>query len=99
MHELRQRAQTLWPGLSVSAILAVAAMFLSEHHGTPVMLLALLLGMALNFLSKEGRCAAGIDFTARQVLRLGVALLGLRITAVQIAALGWQPIAMVVLSV
>ncbi|MDD2545700.1 MAG: putative sulfate exporter family transporter [Burkholderiaceae bacterium] len=99
MHDLQQRAQTLWPGLSVSAILAVAAMFLSEHHGTPVMLLALLLGMALNFLSQEGRCAAGIDFTARQVLRAGVALLGLRITAGQVMALGWEPVAMVVLAV
>jgi uncharacterized integral membrane protein (TIGR00698 family) len=32
-------------------------------------------------------------------LRVGVALLGLRITVVQIAALGWQPIALVLLSV
>ena len=94
----------LLPGLIISAVVAVAAMFLAEHHGAPVMLFALLLGMALNFLSQEEsgrktRSAAGIDFTARQVLRLGVALLGLRITTSQVLALGWQPVAMVVLAV
>jgi uncharacterized integral membrane protein (TIGR00698 family) len=60
---------------------------------------ALLLGMAMNFLSGEGPCAAGIEFTARQVLRIGVALLNLRITVGQIAELVWQPVAIVVLSV
>ena len=44
------------------------------------MLFALLLGMAMNFLSADGACTPGIEFTARQVLRIGVALLGLRIT-------------------
>lgn len=87
------------PGLLLSAVVAVAAMGLGAHYGAPVMLFALLLGMALNFLSQEGRSAPGIDFTARQVLRLGVALLGLRITTSQVVALGWEPVAMVVLSV
>jgi uncharacterized integral membrane protein (TIGR00698 family) len=87
------------PGLLVSAVVAVASLSLAEHHGAPVMLFALLLGMALNFLSHDGRCAAGIDFTAKQVLRVGVALLGLRITAAQVVALGWEPVAMVVVSV
>ena len=104
MTALRDRLQTLWPGLVVSGVVAVAAMFLAEHHGAPVMLLALLLGMALNFLTQpeagqHSRSAAGIDFTAKAVLRLGVALLGLRITLDQVLALGWQPIAMVVLAV
>jgi uncharacterized integral membrane protein (TIGR00698 family) len=63
------------------------------------MLFALLLGMAMNFLSGDGACKPGIEFTAKQVLRLGVALLGLRITLGQIAELGWQPVAIVVLSV
>ena len=87
------------PGMLVSAVVAVASLSLAEHYGAPVMLFALLLGMALNFLSQDGRCAAGIDFTAKQVLRTGVALLGLRITAVQVVALGWEPVAMVVVSV
>ena len=89
----------LAPGLLASGVLAAAAAFLSQHYGAPVMLMALLLGMAMNFLSAEGACVPGIEFTARTVLRVGVALLGLRITLVQIAALGWQPIALVLLSV
>ncbi|MDF3937046.1 YeiH family protein [Pseudomonas citronellolis] len=93
------RGRTLLPGLLVSAMVAAAATFLSEHYGAPVMLFALLLGLALNFLSADSACKAGIEFTAREVLRLGVALLGIRITLGQIAALGWQPVAMVVVLV
>ncbi|UXJ55323.1 YeiH family protein [Pseudomonas citronellolis] len=96
---LGTRSRTLLPGLLVSAMVAAAATFLSEHYGAPVMLFALLLGLALNFLSADGTCKAGIEFTAREVLRLGVALLGIRITLGQIAALGWQPVAMVVVLV
>jgi uncharacterized integral membrane protein (TIGR00698 family) len=93
------QARLLFPGVLACAVVAAASTFLSEHYGAPVMLFALLLGMAMNFLSGEGPCAAGIEFTARQVLRIGVALLGLRITVGQIAELGWQPVAIVVLSV
>ena len=87
------------PGVLACGVVAAAATFLSEHYGAPVMLFALLLGMAMNFLSAEGPCAAGIEFTARQLLRVGVALLGLRITVEQIAALGWHPVLLVVVSV
>jgi uncharacterized integral membrane protein (TIGR00698 family) len=87
------------PGLWISGVVAVAAVFLANHYGAPVMLFALLLGMALNFLSHDGPCKPGLDLVAKQVLRLGVALLGLRITLEQVVGLGWQPVAMVVVSV
>ncbi|KQV82616.1 hypothetical protein ASD15_09155 [Massilia sp. Root351] len=92
-------ARHLGPGVLVSAMVAAAAAFLSGHYGAPVMLFALLLGMALNFLSDDGKCKPGIEFSSREVLRLGVALLGLRLTVAQMAALGWKPVAMVVLIV
>ena len=95
----RPEAKALFPGVLACAVVAAAATFLSEHYGAPQMLFALLLGLAMNFLSGDGPCAAGIEFTARQVLRIGVALLGLRITFGQIAELGWQPAAIVVVSV
>lgn len=91
-----QRVRALAPGVVVSLIVGAAASFLSEHYGAPVMLFALLLGMALNFLAFDGPCKAGIEFTARTVLRLGVALLGMRITLDQIASLGWKPVVLVV---
>src|SRR5262245_7314048 len=93
------RGQELFPGVLACAVAATAATFLSEHYGAPVMLFALLLGMAMNFLSAEGPCRPGIEFTAKQLLRVGIALLGLRITVAQVAALGWEPVALVVLSV
>ena len=96
---IHSRTRELAPGFVVSLIVAAAASFLSEHYGAPVMLFALLLGMALNFLAGDGACKAGIEFTARSVLRIGVALLGMRITLEQMAALGWKPVALVVILV
>ena len=96
---IHSRTRELAPGFIVSLIVAAAASFLSEHYGAPVMLFALLLGMALNFLADDGPCKAGIEFTARTVLRIGVALLGMRITLEQMAALGWKPVALVVILV
>lgn len=89
----------IFPGLLVALLVAFAASFLSEHYGGPVMLFALLLGMPLYFLSQEGRCAAGIQVGARQVLRVGVALLGARITADAILGLGVAPIVVVLVAV
>lgn len=88
-----------WRGIALAAIVAIASLALADHYGAPVMLFALLLGMAVNFLSEDARAKAGIEFVAKQVLRWGVALLGLRITAAQVQSLGWQPVAMVVASV
>ena len=93
------RGRALFPGVLACAVVAAASTFLSQHYGAPVMLFALLLGMAMNFLSADGPCAPGIEFSARQVLRIGVALLGLRITIAQVVALGWQPVVLVVISV
>jgi uncharacterized integral membrane protein (TIGR00698 family) len=93
---LSGRARSLFPGVLACGVVAAAATFLSEHYGAPVMLFALLLGMAMNFLSTEGPCAPGIGFTGRDVLRIGVALLGLRITTDQVSALGWFPPLLVV---
>ncbi len=94
------KGRHLFPGVLACAVVAAASTFLSEHYGAPVMLFALLLGMAMNFLSgPDSPFRAGIEFTARTVLRIGVALLGLRITLGQVVDLGWQPLAIVVLAV
>src|SRR5688500_20159699 len=86
----------LWPGLLAALVIAAAAAFLADHYSGPVMLFALLLGMAMNFLSEVDRCKAGVSFASRTVLRLGVALLGFRITLGEGAALGWPPVLLVV---
>ena len=79
----------LWPGLLMSIVIAIASTFIADTRGGPTLLYALLLGMALNTVAGEGRAKPGVDFAARRILRLGVALLGARITFEQIGGLGW----------
>ena len=79
------------PGVLVCVTIAIAAAFLSQHYNAPVMLFALLLGMAFHFLAQEGRCVAGIDFAARRILRMGVLLLGAQITFAHIGRGVWIP--------
>ena len=85
----RNDLHSFWPGLLMSVVIAIAAGFIAEHRGGPTLLYALLLGMALNTVAAEGRAKPGVDFAARRILRLGVALLGARITFEQIGGLGW----------
>ena len=46
-----QRLSALFPGLLVALLIAVAGQFIAEHYGAPAMLMALLFGIALNFLT------------------------------------------------
>ncbi|QMW24561.1 putative sulfate exporter family transporter [Sandaracinobacteroides saxicola] len=96
---LRSAVQRVSPGASIAVLVALAAAWLSDHYGAPVMLFALLLGMAVNFAGQDKRMRPGIDFMARTVLRLGVALLGARITLEQAAALGGPTLAMATVGV
>ena len=96
---LSPSVKAYWPGLAVSAVVAIAATFLSLHYKASAMLFALLLGMALHFLAEEGRCLPGIQLASSLVLRTGVALLGLRVTFSQVEALGWGTVLLVVGSV
>lgn len=96
---LIETAQVVYPGVLVAITIALAATWLSQHYNAPVMLYGLLLGMAFHFLHEEGRCVAGIEFSSKAILRLGVALLGVRVTAEQIMSLGPAPILIVVVGV
>ena len=89
----------IYPGLAACLVIGLAASWLAQHYGAPVMLFALLIGMAFHFLHENGRCVAGIEFASRQILRIGVAMLGARITIEQIASLGILPVATVVVGV
>ena len=96
---LRAAASTIAPGIASTLIVALAATYLSDHYHAPPVIFSLLLGMALNQLSAEARYAPGINVSARTLLRISVALLGLRITFGQIGELGWSTAAMVMTTV
>ena len=86
-----RKAQKVFPGLMMCVVVALAAKLICEHFGAPVMLMALLIGMAFNFLTEDyGKCVAGIEFSAKALLRKGTAFLGLGITLQQIAATGHE---------
>nr|WP_309504213.1 putative sulfate exporter family transporter [uncultured Roseovarius sp.] len=91
------RIQRLFPGLAVSTLVAMTAQFLADHYGAPAMLMALLLGLALNFLAENGtRTRAGVEYSARTILRLGVVLLGARVSAQMLAELGAEMIGLII---
>lgn len=91
MNDLAVKCKNIWPGLGIATITGMAALFLGEHYNAPVMLFALLLGMAVSFLYQQDTpCSCGIDFTASTLLRAGVVLLGLRVALGDLIILGWQ---------
>ncbi|GAB5389940.1 MAG: putative sulfate exporter family transporter [Alphaproteobacteria bacterium] len=96
---LVQRGRSILPGLIIAGILALAARFLHEHYGAPAMLMAILLGMPLNFLATETKAAEGIAFSARTLLRIGVALLGVRISVEMVQQLGLPYLCLVIAGV
>lgn len=89
----------LAPGVLLAAMVAMAAQFLSDHYGAPVMLMAILLGMPLQFLSEDARTAPGIHFASRAILRVGVALLGIRVSGEMLQLIGPLNLALIVGSV
>lgn len=77
------------PGLAMTGVAALAAAYLSEHYGAPLMLMALLIGLAFNFTNADARLHAGLGFASKTLLRWGIVLVGLQVTFAQIAGLGW----------
>jgi len=96
---LKDRVNALFPGIAIAGLVAIAAQFLNEHYGAPSMLMAILLGMPLNFLSEENRTSEGIAFAARVLLRIGVALLGVRISVELVQTLGLPFLLLVIVGV
>jgi uncharacterized integral membrane protein (TIGR00698 family) len=87
------------PGTLLAGVVAMAATGVSALHGGPQLLYALFFGVAFHYLSTDTKAKPGIEFCSRHVLRLGVGLLGARITAAQIAGLGWSTAAIVIAAV
>ncbi|WP_353216506.1 putative sulfate exporter family transporter [Sandarakinorhabdus sp.] len=76
------------PGLLVALLATLAAASLADRYGAPLTLLALLVGLAMNFLSADQRLTPGLALASRELLRWAIVLVGARITLAQIMALG-----------
>ncbi len=86
-----ERWKNLWPGLSLCGIASIAAAWLSEHYGAPIILMGLLIGLSLNFAAAEPRTHAGLDMASKTCLRWGIVVLGTQVTLAQIGGLGPVP--------
>ena len=85
------------PGIMVAGALALVAGWIAGGLGDPLarnpVLVAMLFGLLLGTCMEcPGALRTGLDFTKRYLLRLGVMLLGFRITVVLLADLGIVPI-------
>jgi uncharacterized integral membrane protein (TIGR00698 family) len=92
----------LAPGVLLSALVAVLAVlgapWVARVITIPAMVLALLIGIALNAVAARPVFQPGLVFCVKTLLRWAVALLGLRIALGDIAALGLGTGIVVVLS-
>jgi uncharacterized integral membrane protein (TIGR00698 family) len=82
----------LGPGIALGLFLAALAYFPTQGTRVPTLLVALVLGMAAAFVLTKPTFKPGNDLLAKPLLRVGVALMGFRITISDLQALGWQPL-------
>ncbi|MFK8051387.1 MAG: YeiH family protein [Woeseiaceae bacterium] len=86
----------LMPGIALAGCVAFIAYVAQSWLGYSVMLYALLLGMPLYRIGARERFNPGIVFSAKKILRFGVALLGLRLTLGDVVSLGLPTLALVI---
>lgn len=93
---------TLWPGIALTAAIAAAAFGLRQlpYMGAlSPMILAILIGMVLhNAIGTPARARPGVAFSMRRILRFAIVLLGLQLTAAQVAEVGGTGIAVIALT-
>jgi uncharacterized integral membrane protein (TIGR00698 family) len=83
-------------GVVLCALIAALAKLLSVQFGLPVMLVCLISGLVLGRFFTQGYWHAGIKFTSKTILRLGVILIGARFVFSDLNALGAQTIALII---
>lgn len=87
-----------YPGALIAAVGGICAEAISRQYGAPAMLIALLIGLAIHFIYDHQVTRTGVNWAARQILRYGVALLGLKIAFADIISIGAAPLVLVAIS-
>lgn len=77
-----------YSGIALSVLLCVAAVALSQRYSGPAMLFAVLIGLALHSCYDSKKLQPGIDWCAKPVAKIGVALLGFRVDFSDIGQIG-----------
>ncbi|WP_245988133.1 YeiH family protein [Sphingobium fluviale] len=84
-----------YSGILIVIVAGICAESISLHYGAPSMLMALLIGLAIHFVYDLDVVRPGIDWVGRSILRLGVALLGLKIAVADIMSIGLAPLVLI----
>lgn len=92
----------LLPGLALTAAIAAAALTIRSATGWMALsplILSIILGMLIrNTIALPQAVEAGIQFSLKRILRVGIILLGLQVTIAQILSLGGSALLMVALT-
>src|SRR5690242_8874266 len=92
----------LMPGIALSGAVAacgyIAAPYVAKVAPIPNIVIALVIGIALNPIAVRPSVQPGMAFCVRTVLRWAVALLGLRVAVGEIAALGLSTAVLIVIA-
>jgi len=90
------------PGLILTAAIATVALTIRNLSGITALsplIVSIIIGMLIrNTLPVPAAVEPGIGFSLKKILRTGIVLLGLQVTAMQILSLGGAGLAMVVLT-
>ncbi|VFU10096.1 YeiH family protein [Methylocella tundrae] len=93
---------SIWPGLILAAAIAGLAFALRQLPGLSAfspMILAIVIGIGYrNMIGTPARLKAGIAFSLRRILRFGIILLGLQLTATQVIAVGASGVSVIALT-
>ena len=100
---LQPHLQPLLPGILLAAAIVAAAFAVRGLPGLGVlspMILSIVLGIAFrNSIGTPAAAGPGVAFSARKLLRLGIVLLGLQLTAAQVVEVGAAGLAILALCV
>jgi len=85
-------------GAMLCSLIAIIATVVASRYQAPVMLFALLLGLAMHSFYHRENIQPGINYCSRELLRFCVGLLGVRIAFSDIVSLGITPPLIVMVS-
>ena len=89
----------LIPGILVAIIIALISKLISLNYQAPSMLIAIILGMSFNFLDSKTQFKTGLTYSSQSILKLGIIILGSRISLDLIQSIDLITIIIVSLSV